>query len=130
MPAFCLTRGEIRQALSEAVDAGWAQVRTPGLQVRIDVPGRGTWTFTRGLANLERNRPMRAGMQQSIGSVTKTMTGTLILQLVEKGSLSLDDKLSRWYPDAPEGDRITIAMLLNMSSGIADFENDREETDA
>ena len=130
MPAFCLTRGEIRQALSEAVDAGWAQVRTPGLQVRIDVPGRGSWTFTRGLANLERNRPMRAGMQQPIGSVTKTMTGTLILQLVEQGMLSLDDKLSRWYPDAPEGDRITIAMLLNMSSGIADFENDREETDA
>lgn len=129
IPAACLTRGEIRQTLSEAVDAGWAQVRTPGLQVRIDVPGRGSWTFARGLANLERKRPMRAGMQQPIGSVTKTMTGTLILQLVEQGTLSLDDKLSRWYPDAPEGDRITIAMLLNMSSGIADFENGREETD-
>lgn len=127
MPAFCLTRGEIRQALSEAVDAGWAQVRTPGLQVRIDVPGRGSWTFARGLANQERNRPMRAGMQQPIGSVTKTMTGTLILQLVEQGKLSLDDKLSRWY-HAPEGDRITIAMLLNMSSGIAEF--DDEETNS
>ncbi|MFM8444674.1 MAG: serine hydrolase domain-containing protein [Methylococcus sp.] len=129
MPAAGLTKGEIRQALSGAVDAGWAHVRTPGLQVRIDVPGRGSWTFVRGVANVERNRPMRAGMQQTIGSVTKTMTGTLILQLVEQGKLSLDDKLSRWYPDAPEGDRVTIAMLLNMSSGIADFDVDDPDTD-
>ncbi|RYU56801.1 class A beta-lactamase-related serine hydrolase [Methylolobus aquaticus] len=129
IPPPCLARHDIRRTLSAAVDAAWAQVRTPGLQVRIDVPGRGSWTFVRGNADVEMNRPMRAGMQQPIGSITKTMTGTLILQLVEKGKLSLDDTLSRWYPEAPEGDRITIGMLLNMSSGIADFENGRDETD-
>lgn len=42
---------------------------------------------------------------------------------MEEGKLSLDDRLSRWYPDALEGNNIMIAMLLNMSSGIADFEN-------
>lgn len=131
IPAACLTRGEIRQALSDAVDAGWAQVpQTPGLQVRITVPGRGAWTFVRGLSNVERNRPMRAGMQQPIGSVTKTMTGTLILQLVQEGKLSLDDKLARWYPDAKGSNEITVSMLLNMSSGLFDYENEDPTTDA
>ena len=130
IPAACLTRGEIRQALSAAVDAGWAQVpETPGLQVQIKAPGRGAWTFVRGLANVERNRPMRAGLQQPIGSVTKTMTGTLILQLVQEGKLSLDDKLARWYPEAKGSGEITVSMLLNMSSGLFDYENQDPTTD-
>ena len=101
-----------------AIGQSWAHY-SPGIQVGLWVPGQGEWTIAKGLSDVERNKPMKVGMQQPIGSITKTMTGTLILQLVEEGRLSLDDRLSKWYSFAPEGDRITIAMLLNMSSGIA-----------
>jgi D-alanyl-D-alanine carboxypeptidase len=47
----------------------------------------------------------------------------LVLQQVQAGRLSLDDRLSTWYPQIPKSRRITVAMLLNMSSGIADFVN-------
>lgn len=57
-------------------------------------------------------------------SITKSFTATVILQLVEEGKLSLDDKLSKFYPDFPKGDSINIANLLGHTSGIPN------ETDA
>jgi len=66
-------------------------------------------------------------MQQPIGSVTKTLTGTLVMQQVARGTIGLDDRLARWYPQIPKADEITVAMLLNMSSGIADYANARIE---
>ncbi|MEO6000156.1 MAG: serine hydrolase [Chitinophagaceae bacterium] len=56
-----------------------------------------------------------------IGSVTKQFTAVAILQLAEQGKLHVDDKLSMYFPGYPKGDSITIHMLLNHSSGIADF---------
>lgn len=110
----------IQQTLDTVINQTWAQ-QTPGIQVGLWVPGQGEWKIAKGIADLERNKPMKVGMQQPIGSITKTMTGTLILQLVEEGKLSLDDRLSKWYPLAPKGDQISIAMLLNMTSGIAAY---------
>jgi D-alanyl-D-alanine carboxypeptidase len=62
-------------------------------------------------------------MQSPIGSVTKTFTAMLVLREIAAGRLALDDRLDRWYPAVPKADEITIAMLLNMSSGIADYVN-------
>ena len=61
-----------------------------------------------------------------IASVTKTFTATAILQLVDAGKLSLDDKLSTFIEGIPNGDRITIRHLLSMTSGIYDFPADEQ----
>jgi len=53
-----------------------------------------------------------------VGSVTKTFTGTLILQLVDQGKLKLDETIQRWFPQLPDAGNITIRELGNMSSGI------------
>ncbi len=53
-----------------------------------------------------------------IGSNTKTMTGTVILELVDEGSLNLDDPVATYRPEVPNGDQITIAQLLEMRSGL------------
>jgi CubicO group peptidase (beta-lactamase class C family) len=45
-------------------------------------------------------------------------TATVILRLEEEGKLSINDKLSKYYPDFPKGDSITIANLLSHTSGI------------
>jgi CubicO group peptidase (beta-lactamase class C family) len=59
-----------------------------------------------------------------IASVTKQFTSTVILKLVELKKLSLTDKLSKYFPDFPKGDSITIENLLTHTSGISDHLND------
>ena len=61
-----------------------------------------------------------------IGSITKTMTATVILQLVQEGKVSLDDPIAKYRPDVPNGDNITIAHLLDMRSGLAGYTENLE----
>ncbi|TAG97770.1 MAG: class A beta-lactamase-related serine hydrolase [Sphingobacteriales bacterium] len=56
-----------------------------------------------------------------IYSVTKPFTSTMILMLVEQGKLSLDDKLSKFYPNVYGADSITIRHLLSHQSGLFEF---------
>jgi CubicO group peptidase (beta-lactamase class C family) len=59
-----------------------------------------------------------------IGSVTKQFTSAIILRLQEKGKLTVQDKLSKYIPDYPHGDSITIENLLTHVSGIYNYTND------
>lgn len=56
-----------------------------------------------------------------LGSITKTFTGAVILQLQEEKKLSLADKLTRYFPNYPNGDQITLEQLFFHTSGISDF---------
>ncbi|MBK6762974.1 MAG: beta-lactamase family protein [Micrococcales bacterium] len=87
------------------------------------VPGKGMWVGAVGEADIARSQPLRPGLQMPVGSITKTLTGTLVLQEVQRGRIALDDLVAKWFPTFPKGDEITVAMLLNMSSGIADYVN-------
>lgn len=57
------------------------------------------------------------------GSVTKQMTAACIMQLIQRRKLSLDDKISKYFPDYVHGNDITVRMLLNMRSGLTDHIN-------
>lgn len=81
-----------------------------------------------GLADREWNIANTAETKFRIGSVTKQFTAACILQLIEAGKISLDDKLSKFYPDFPKGDSVTIHMLLNHTSGIASYTDGRDFT--
>lgn len=56
-----------------------------------------------------------------IGQVSRLYLAAVALQLVDEGALSLDDRLSRFVPEWPHADAITIRMLLDGSSGVASF---------
>ena len=71
-----------------------------------------------GLADYEWNIKNTVDTKFQLASVTKQFTATAILQLVENGKLSLDDKLSKFFPDYPKADSVTIHMLLSHSSGL------------
>ena len=60
-----------------------------------------------------------------IGSVTKQFTAALILKLQELGKLSVDDRLTKHFPDYPNGDKITIRHFLNHTSGIFNYTANR-----
>jgi CubicO group peptidase (beta-lactamase class C family) len=72
-----------------------------------------------GLADYEWNIKNTIDTKFQLASVTKQFTATAILLLVEKGKLSLDDKLSKFLPDYPKADSVTIHMLLSHTSGLA-----------
>lgn len=56
-----------------------------------------------------------------IGSVTKTFTAVIVFQLIEEGKLTLDTKVSRFFPEIKNAEKITIEHLLSHQSGIFNF---------
>jgi CubicO group peptidase (beta-lactamase class C family) len=74
-----------------------------------------------GMANREWNIPNGAETKFQIGSLTKQFTAAAILQLAEAGKLKLDDRLSKYIPDFPKGDTVTLHMLLTHTSGIKSY---------
>jgi D-alanyl-D-alanine carboxypeptidase len=93
----------------------------PSVVVAVWTPGEGEYLTAQGKANLETGEQRGLGQPFRIASITKTFTATAILQLVDKGKLETSDKLSRWYPDFPNAEKITVDDLLRMRSGIPDF---------
>ena len=61
-----------------------------------------------------------------IGSITKVFSATIIFQLIEEGRLTLETKLSEFYPNIPNSKQITISDMLSHRSGIHNFTDDKE----
>lgn len=96
-------------------------IAIPGVLVLIKSPGKGNWSATFGTAEIGKKSPMSLDDYFRIGSNTKTMTSTVILQLVQEGKLKLDDPIGKYRPDVPNGQNITIAQLSEMRSGLYSY---------
>ncbi|MFS0841077.1 serine hydrolase domain-containing protein [Paenibacillus sp. 1P03SA] len=84
------------------------------------------WSYAKGTASLEVPRPVRPDFSFRIGSITKTFTATVVLQLAEEKQLNLDDSVEKWLPgvvqgNGYDGNKITIRQLLNHTSGLANY---------
>src|SRR5205814_6306007 len=82
--------------LRPALEARMKELRIPGAVVYVDQPGVGSWTGALGVSDLKTGAPMQPEMHFRIGSVTKTFTGTVILQLADEGKLKLDDPVAKY----------------------------------
>ncbi|HWT23467.1 MAG TPA: serine hydrolase domain-containing protein, partial [Solirubrobacteraceae bacterium] len=106
----------------------------PGVALHVRVPGQGTWSGAAGKASLDPARAMRPGDRFRGGSIMKTFVAAATLQLSEEGRFALDDPLPAVLPHRviarfPAADRMTVRMLLNHTSGLAEYsdaEYDRE----
>lgn len=78
-----------------------------------------------GMADIELNVPNTPEMKFQIGSITKQFTATAIMQLAERGLLSVDDPITKYLTDypSPYWDKITIHNLLTHTSGIPSYTN-------
>ncbi len=74
-----------------------------------------------GPANREHGVPCGPETKFRLGSVTKQFTSMILMQLQEEGKLSVEDKLTDYIPDYPDGDKITIHHLLTHTSGVPNF---------
>ncbi len=81
---------------------------------------------TIGLADPAIGRALSENDVTRVGSVTKTFTGTLILQLAEQGFLSLGDPISDYVDGVPNGSEVDLGMLIMMTSGLASYTLDEK----
>lgn len=79
-----------------------------------------------GYAEVESNKKLETDTKLKIGSITKTFTAVMIMQLIEEKKLTLETKLSAFYPKIINADKITIHHLLHHRTGIPDYLNDDE----
>jgi D-alanyl-D-alanine carboxypeptidase len=121
-------RAALVSKLEAAASSSFKQAAAPGAIVGVRTP-EGTWTKTYGVADPATNAPMTTDMHQRVGSVTKTFTGTLMLQLAEQGKLSLDDTIDKYVSGIPNGNRITLRQLADMTSGVASYTASTKFTD-
>ena len=96
----------------------------PGSVVGVWRPGLAPVEITQGYSNVAKKTPMKVDDTFIIASTTKSFVGTVALQLIGEGKLSLDSKLSEFQPNFPNGANITVKQLLNMTSGIYDYSTD------
>ena len=116
--------GELRQTLQDDLDRIREAQSLVGVSAAVVVPGKDVWTGTSGVADQRTDEPVTTDTLFAVGSVTKPLVAALMVQLAERGEFDLDDHLSRWVPDFPNSDEITLRQLLGHTSGAANFTDD------
>ncbi|MFF9472367.1 serine hydrolase domain-containing protein [Streptomyces roseolus] len=110
-------RAGIVAALNSAMANG-----APGAMARFSGPG-GVESLTVGVRDRASGAPMDIHARFRIGSVSKTFSTVVLLQLVEEGRLELDAPVDRYLPGLLPDERITVRHLLTHRSGLADYTN-------
>jgi CubicO group peptidase (beta-lactamase class C family) len=115
-------------AVMKIVTDTMAQQHLKAVIVRVTIDGREL--LTRAVGESMTGVPATPAMHFRNGSVAISYVSTLLLRLVDKGKVSLDDKLSKWLPNVPNADRVTLRQLAQMTSGYVDYVIGNTEFDA
>jgi len=114
IPAYC---SDLEATLGDLAES----MEVPGAVALVRSEELGDCLLSFGTRSLDEEQPIAPDDQFRIGSNTKTMTGTVVLQLVEEGLLGLDDPVSKYRDGVPNGENIAIEQMLTMRSGLADY---------
>ena len=117
----------LSKKVDETVTALMHQMKIPGTSVAVVRDGKVIKATGYGLANVELNVPVTPQTIFQAGSTGKQFLATAILLLVEEGKLSLDDSITKYFPEAPPSWKpITIRHLLAHTSGLPDVWGETE----
>src|ERR1700742_5125159 len=115
----CKNRAAAAEQLRALVQKAMGDMGLRAAIVRVDTGSQPLAEFA--LGNSMTGTPARTDMYFRIGSIAIPHMITVLLQLQDEGRLSLDDKLSKYRPELPNADRITLRMLANNTSGYLDW---------
>lgn len=109
--------------LQRELDRVRRQLGIPGVSVTILFPDGTRWTGVSGLADVAAKERVTPDTAFALASMSKTFTSALILQLVDEGRFRLNDPAAGLLPPLrlKVDRRITVAMLLDHTSGLADY---------
>ena len=108
------------------VDSMYASVGRqlrPGIAILVSKGGKVLYEKGFAYADIEKKKKITPLTKFRIGSITKQFTAATILQLQQEGKLSVQDKISKYFPDFPRGNEVTIHHLLTHTSGIHSYTN-------
>jgi len=121
-PALALDANALTQI--ESLFRDFSHPNAPGASVMVIHNGKPIFAKGFGLADLEKKTPCTTNTNFRLASVTKQFTAMALLILVERGKLSLDDRLTDFFPEFPAyGKQITVRHLLAHTSGLLDYED-------
>ncbi len=106
-------------AVTRVVRDTMAQAHLKAVIVRVTVDGKEI--VTQAVGESMTGVPATTNMHFRNGAVAISYVSTLLLKLVDENKLSLDDKLSKWLPEIPNADRVTLGQLAQMTSGYVDY---------
>lgn len=109
-------RAQIDQVIQRCVKADG----TPSASVAVVIDGHVAYANAFGAAVLSPRQPATSTTRYQLASISKTFTAQAILLLVADGKVSLNDPVSRWYPDLTSASQVTVRQLLNHTSGYPD----------
>src|SRR5215831_14627513 len=122
---------DLKAKIDAAVQREMAATGVPSASVGAVQGGRVIYTAAFGLArlpatdgsgkDLDKGLAATPEMHYAIGSISKQFTTACILLLAERGKLTLDDPVSRWFPELTRSKDVKIRNLLTHTSGYEDY---------
>ncbi|WP_338839303.1 serine hydrolase domain-containing protein [Flavobacterium ginsenosidimutans] len=121
LSSFTIKAQSIEKAVDSLISRDFNDKNAPGGVFMIAHHGKPVYQKAFGKANLELGSDMSVDNVFELGSMTKQFTAVAILMLEQQDKLKVGDRISKYIPDYPNGDKITIHHLLTHTSGIKDF---------
>ncbi|HKJ02424.1 MAG TPA: serine hydrolase domain-containing protein, partial [Longimicrobiales bacterium] len=115
------THDELVAAVDSITAAVLQQSGVPSASVAVVRGARTEYLRAYGAARLDPRVDATTDMRYAIGSISKQFTAAAVLMLQQEGALSLDDPVSKWYPEVTRAGDITLRNLLTHTSGYSDF---------
>ena len=116
---------ETRAAIEKAVSSFMSENSVPGVSVAVVLDGQPAWSAGFGMADLEDFAPVTPSTLFRLGSISKPITATAVLQLWERGKLDLDAPVQKYCPAFPQKESpITSRQLLGHLGGIRHYNSD------
>lgn len=112
---------KLDKKIDKIIEAVFKDKNGPGGVFMVAKNGKPIYQKSFGKANIELGVNLKNDFVFQIGSMTKQFTAISVLMLEEQGKLNTNDSISKYIPDYPNGNKITIHHLLTHTSGIKDF---------
>ena len=103
------------------VKAGMAKQHLVGVEVAVGRNGTTLFAKGYGLRDKAKNLPVTASTVFPIGSISKQFTAACVMLLEQQGKVQLDAKVATYLPGVPHASEITVRELLNQTSGLHDY---------
>lgn len=116
-----LSSASPEKKLSALIGPALQKSGAPSVSVAVAENGQIVYARAFGKANVAADRSADTGTRYAVGSISKQFTAAAILLLQEEGKLSLDDKVSKYFPEFTRAGEVTIRNLLSHTSGYEDY---------
>jgi CubicO group peptidase (beta-lactamase class C family) len=118
----CLGQEDFQSKVDEYIQGELRTQRIPGLSLAIMTNGQIALAKGYGLASVEHNVPVKPETIFQSGSVGKQFTATVVMMLAEEGKVGLDDRITKYFADAPRGwTNVAVRHLLTHTAGFTDY---------